>query len=99
MMRVVHGGDKSLQLEKFQKAFRSYLISFNKDVEIKVEYMGPKEKEKNDGCEPTHFTGEPTHQNAWFSVTCSDALFKLILTTSTSAFLGCYASISILAVN
>lgn len=70
MMRVVHGGDKSLQLEKFQTAFRSYLISFNKDIEIKDEYMGPKEKGKE-----RWFTGEPTHQNVWLSVTCSDALF------------------------
>jgi len=43
LIRVVHGGDKSPQLEKFQTAFRSFLISFNEDVVIKIEYMGPKE--------------------------------------------------------
>jgi len=43
LIRVVHGGDKSPQLEKFQTAFSSFLDNFNAKVIIKVEYMGPKE--------------------------------------------------------
>ena len=43
LIRVVHGGDRSPQLEKFQTAFSSFSDKFNENVTIKIEYIGPKE--------------------------------------------------------
>jgi len=43
LIRVVHGGERSPQLETFQTAFSSFSKFFNKNVEVKIEYIGPKE--------------------------------------------------------
>ncbi len=43
LIRVVHGGDRSPQLEKFQTAFNSFPDKFNENVTITIEYIGPKE--------------------------------------------------------
>ena len=43
LIRVVHGGERSPQLETFQTAFSSFSKKFNKNVEVKIEYIGPKE--------------------------------------------------------
>jgi hypothetical protein len=52
LIRVVHGGDRSPQLEKFQTAFCSFSDKFNENVKIKIEYIGPKEIGRS-RCMPT----------------------------------------------
>lgn len=42
-IKVVHGGDRSPQYEIFKVAFASFKMSFNKNVDIQIEYLGPKE--------------------------------------------------------
>jgi hypothetical protein len=43
LIRVVHGGERSTQFETFQTAFSSFSKNYNKNVEVKIEYIGPKE--------------------------------------------------------
>ena len=43
LIRVVHGGDKSPQLDKFQAAYQSFLLEFKEEMKITIEYLGPKE--------------------------------------------------------
>jgi hypothetical protein len=40
---VVHGGDRSPQYQIFKVAFASFEMNFNKNVDIQIEYLGPKE--------------------------------------------------------
>jgi hypothetical protein len=40
---VVHGGDRSPQYQIFKVAFASFKIRFNKNADIQIEYLGPKE--------------------------------------------------------
>jgi len=37
------GGDRSLQYAIFKVAFASFKMSFNKNVDIQIKYLGPKE--------------------------------------------------------
>ena len=50
LIRVVHGGDKSPKLDKFQAAYQSFLLEFKEEMKITIEYLGPKEVGKKDGC-------------------------------------------------
>jgi len=43
VVKVVHGGDRSPQYEIFKVAFASFKMNFNKNVDIQIEYLGPKE--------------------------------------------------------
>jgi hypothetical protein len=43
LIRVVHGGERSPQLEIFQITFSSFSNKFNENIEVKIEYIGPKE--------------------------------------------------------